>query len=385
MSKFKCRVCGKRFFIDPLVTYCDMPVGAQHFPVSSELSVEKGVDIKVCQCSGCGLVQLANEPVPYHKDVIRASAFSEEMRLFRLEQFKEFIDQYALKHKKVIEIGCGRGEYLSLMNSFEVDVYGVEHNVASVEVCRQKNLKVSALYLDDETQQLPDAPFDAFFILNFLEHMPDPNTVLRIIKSGLSEGAIGMVEVPNFDETLKRNLFFDFVTDHLFYFTEETLAFTLRLNGFEVLEMRTVWHNALLSAVVRKRAPMEMKHFHKALEKFKDGIKGFLQQYCGRRIAVWGASHHALTILSMMKMQDAIVYVVDSAPFKQNHYTPVTHIPIVSPKRLKHDPVDVVIVMAAGYSDEVVSILKRDFGTSMTIAVLRDTELEVCTDAGGKT
>ena len=381
MKRFECRVCGNCFFPEPLVVYNNMPSSAQHFPKSNELLEDKGVDVEVWQCSGCGLVQLANEPVPYFKDVIRASAFSEEMRLFRLKQFESFIDTYGLWRKKIVEIGCGRGEYLSLMASFDVDAYGIEHNASAAEICRQNHLDVEIDYLENRSQKLFNAPFDAFFILNFLEHMPDPNTVLNALRNNLSQGAVGLIEVPNFEEALIHNLFFDFITDHLLYFTEETLAFTLHNNGFEILKMEKVWHGALLSAVVRKRKPVEVVGFKTALTNLKNSIEDFLDHYKGHRIAIWGASHHALTILSMMQLQTRIVYVVDSAPFKQNSFTPATHIPVVAPKMLKDEPVDAVIVMAAGYSDEVVSILKNDFGSSIKIAVLRDTTLEVCDNA----
>ena len=68
--------------------------------------------------------------------------------------------------------------------------------------------------------------------------------------------------------------------------------------------------------------------------------------------------------------------IVDSAPFKQNKYTPATHLPIVAPEKLIADKVDAVIVMAAGYSDEVAGIIKRKFN-NIQIAVLRDFGLEI--------
>jgi hypothetical protein len=77
-----------------------------------------------------------------------------------------------------------------------------------------------------------------------------------------------------------------------------------------------------------------------------------------------------------MKLADKIKYVVDSAPFKQNKYTPATHIPIVSPDTLDSDPVDAVIVMAASYSDEVAKIMRQRFDKNINVAILRDFGLE---------
>ena len=93
LEKFDtCRVCHNR--LKHLLTYENMPKAAQNFPDKDSLHKDKGIDLEVCQCTGCGLVQLSNEPVSYYKDVIRAAAFSEEMKVFRLTQFDNFIKKY---------------------------------------------------------------------------------------------------------------------------------------------------------------------------------------------------------------------------------------------------------------------------------------------------
>ena len=93
-------------------------------------------------------------------------------------------------------------------------------------------------------------------------------------------------------------------------------------------------------------------------------------------MAIWGAGHQALAVIAMTNIAKKIKYVVDSAPFKQNKYTPATHIPIVAPEMLLTDKVDALIVMAAGYSDEVAGIIKRKYD-NIQIAVLRDFGLEI--------
>ena len=65
------------------------------------------------------------------------------------------------------------------------------------------------------------------------------------------------------------------------------------------------------------------------------------------------------------------------SPFKQDKYTPATHLPIVSPDALDSDPVEAVIVMAASYSDEVARIIRQKFTGNLNVAILRDFGLEV--------
>ena len=376
MPTDKCRVCGHKFFGEPLLRYENMPKAAQFLPDAESLESDKAIDLEVCQCSGCGLVQLNNEPVPYYREVIRASAISEEMRNFRRKQFDSFIQKFSLKRKKIIEIGCGCGEYLSIMQQFVVEAYGLEYSAESVVQCVKNGLKVSEGFIESSAK-LDHAPFEAFFILNFLEHLPDPNSTLRGTYNNLTDDAIGLVEVPNFDMILRNKLFSEFIGDHLFYFTRETLNTTLRLNGFEVIECNEIWHDYIISAIVKKRKRLDISHFYKHQTKLQNEIEEYLRRFKDKKVAIWGAGHQALAIISLINLADKIKYVVDSAVFKQGKYTPATHIPIVSPDTLDSDPVDAVIVMAASYSDEVAKIIRQKFGRNINVAILRDFGLEV--------
>tara|TARA_Y100000034_G_scaffold136620_1_gene214184 strand:- start:1378 stop:2523 length:1146 start_codon:yes stop_codon:yes gene_type:complete len=377
MTINKCRVCGHGFFEEYLLKYKNMPAVAQHLPDANSLEKDKGINLEVYQCSGCGLVQLNNDPVSYYKKVIRASGFSDEMNNFRMEQFKKFVGKHSLKGKKIVEIGCGKGEYLSIIQQFGVEAYGLEEAEDSVQQCVKGGLKVSKGFVQSKNDKIDDGPFDAFFILNFLEHLPDVNSTLKGIGNNLIEDAVGIVEVPNFDMILREKLFSEFMRDHLFYFTKDTLKTTLELNGFEIIECKEIWHDYILSVVVKKRKKLDITHFNKSQEKLKTEIEEYLNLFGDKKVGIWGAGHQALAIISLMGLAEKIKYVVDSATFKQGKYTPSTHIPIVSPETLNSDPVEAIIVMAASYSDEIVRIIRQEYDKKIKIAILRDFGLEV--------
>lgn len=373
----RCRLCGGAFLPEPLLRYDNMPKAAQCMPDADQLAADAGIKLEVCQCVGCGLVQLSNDPVPYYREVIRAAAFSPAMEAFRIRQFGDFVRDRRLAGRKVIEIGCGRGEYLALMKGAGADAYGLEYAPDSVKECLRRGLKVAQGYVDGEEVRFEGAPFDAFFIMNFLEHMPDLNGVLKGICNNLAPEAVGLVEVPNFDMILKKNLFSEFIGDHLFYFTRDTLGLALQLNGFEVLDCQPVWQDYILSAVVTKRARADVTAYALHQQKIQNDLESYLHRFPEGKVAVWGAGHQALALLALCRLEGRIRYVVDSAPFKQGKYTPATHVCIVSPERLEQDPVEAVIVMAAAYSDEVAGIIRKKFGQTVAVAIMRDFGLEI--------
>ena len=356
MSVNKCRVCGGIFFRRDLLELKNMPKAAQHLPDKRNLKTDKGIKFKIKQCSSCGLIQLDNEPVPYYRDVIRATAVSASMKDFRQKQFKIFVKKYGLTGKKIIEIGCGKGDYLSIMAKAGVKAYGLENNAESVKYCRKNGLNAQKGFINGPSYKIKGAPFDGFYIMSFLEHIPDLRGIMAGISNNLKDGAYGLVEVPNFDMMLEKKLYAEIIIDHLFYFTADSLKTFLSNNGFKIIECNSVWNDYILSAVIKKRSPVSLKDADAYFTKLKREVSNFIskQEKIGGTTAVWGAGHQAFTVMTSCGLKGRIKYVVDSAPFKQGKYTPVTHMPIVAPDTLNSNPVDAVIIMAGSYSNEIV-------------------------------
>lgn len=358
-----CRVCAQEIAGTSLLEYHNMPKSAQFFPAPSEVDTERGVDLRLFMCPYCGMIQLDGEPVPYYREVIRATRVSPEMRAFRVRQFRDWMDRYALHGKRIVEIGCGGGEFLSMMEEAGADVAGIEFSEELVRRARAEGMRVHRQYLEEGTEEIPGAPYDAFFILSFLEHNPDPCAYLRRIAQNLTEGAVGIVEVPDVDMILREHLYSEFIQDHLLYFTEDTLRRTLEHCGFEVLSCASIWYGYVLSAEVRKRRQMDVSGFLAQQEKVRRSVDEFLSEMegCGLRTAVWGAGHQALADLSLLDMAGRVEVVLDSADFKQNKLTPATHIPIVSPSVLAEGAIGAVLVIAGSYSAEIVRLLAAQY------------------------
>lgn len=370
-----CRICARPLFVNMLLRQHNLPRAAQSLPEAADLATEKGVTLSLYQCSGCGLVQHTAPPVHYWRDVIRAAGISPEMRAFRLDQFGKWLKAHDLIGRKVLEVGCGQGEYLALLAQAGADAYGIEHGMDSVQACRSGGLKVQKAFIEGPRTQIDNGPFDGFAILNFLEHIPLAHATLQGISSNLRDDATGLVEVPNFDMIVQSRLFAEFIPDHLYYFSKTTLSTLLESNGFEVLDCNPTWHNYLLSATVRKRLPVDLSSLQSSQVDLQSSFQSFLSKFPPKRVAIWGAGHQALALISLMSIANHIAYVLDSAPFKQNRFTPATHLPIVAPERLNDGDVDAVIVLAASYSDEVARIIHHRHGDRFQIVVLRDNRL----------
>ena len=370
-----CRSCGRKISTAPLLAYEAMPAVAQHLPDSP--GTGGAVDFKVCQCEYCGLIQLDSPPVPYFREVIRAAAVSPEMRDFRLGQFKDFLSRYGLTGKKILECGCGGGEFLELMQQAGADAYGMEFGEKNLCKCREKSLNVEKCFFENGSEKLSNAPFDGFFILNYLEHLPDITVYLEGIRNNLADGAVGLIEVPNFDMMLQNSTFAEFTTDHLYYFTAASLKTLLENNGFEVISENVVWYGYILSFEVRKRQLPDLSKFDLAKAELTGKLQDLVNFYGKERSAVWGASHQAFAVLALAGLHEKIRCIIDSASFKQGKFSPATDIPVVSPESIASEDLDLLIVIAGGYSDEVAKIARKKFGKQLVICILRENKLEL--------
>jgi len=279
------------------------------------------------------------------------------------DEFKAFIERFDLQGKKILEIGSGRGEYLSILNDLPVDAWGMEHNPEFNEIAKGKGLKTFQSYPTD-TGALPEGmKFDAFVSINFLEHAPDPGAFLRACADLLTEEGVGMIGVPDFEFELRDNFLFSFMSDHLSYFSTHSLNNALTLNGFEVVDIFRNQKLNVVTAYFRKRKPCDISSSATRFRDFNMKINAYLDSTLekGGRIALWGASHLAFSIVSASKSKDKIAYIVDSAPFKQGKFSPASGLAILPPEHLTEDPVDTVIIMSPEYSAEIVQTLQNEF------------------------
>ena len=374
----RCIACGAPLWETPLLTLDNMPASAQHMPDAQGVKQDRGLTLDLCQCMGCGLVQFDCEPVDYYRDVIRAGGFSKTMVELRRYQYKHLIDSYHLEGKKFIEVGCGQGEFLKVLSEFPVEVHGIEHDPHLVELARAQGLDVTEGFTETEDTRFAGGLYDVFLSSNFLEHQPDPGTMLQAIYRNLEDDAMGLITVPSFEYIMDHNSYYELIRDHLAYYTFETLTPLLERNGFLVEECEVI-NRDTLSVIVKKRPQMDTENLLECYVNLKREMESYMKYLDAwdKKVAVWGASHQGFTLAATTKLGERARYIIDSAPFKQGKFAPASHLPIVGPDHFHEHPVDAIIITAPGYTDEIAASIRRKFGTSVEIRAMRSNHLEM--------
>ena len=359
------------------MTFNNMPGSAQDIPTKEEVPNDHGIELKLMQCSHCGLVQFPCEPVPYYKKVIRAGGGTTTMVNLRNTQYQELLNTFDLKGKKILEVGCGKGEFLKIWKGYDVHAVGIEYDQELVDRANREGMEVYKAYADDESTKLPRAPYDAFVQFNFLEHQPYPNDMVKCIYNNLTEDGVGLVTVPSLEYILKYDGYYELIKDHIAYYSEESLKFLFQKNGFEIVDCHTV-NRDTHSIMVKKRKKVDVSAWAENFDSLKAELHAYADSYIaeGKKVAVWGASHQGFTLIPSLGLSEKISYIIDSAPFKQGKYAPASHVPIVDRKHFFEEPVASILIVAPGYTDEIANIIKTELSADVDIRTLRSNHLE---------
>ena len=365
----KCKICYGKIFFKPILRLKKIPRAAQFFPSKKEFKKDHGINLNIYQCSKCGIVQLNTVPVKYYKSVITATSFSKKTKRLRLIEISKILHKYKLQKKKIIEIGCGKGAMLDIFKKAGAYSFGLEWKANSVEYGRKNNRNIIKGFIED-IKKIPHGPFDMFVCYNFLEHLPDPNKAIKNIFNNIKDDALGIITVPNFNYLLKTNCFYEFVPDHLLYFKKKNIKYLFKRNSFQIMECKTINNDNDIQIIVKKITNnknikikikknkinrLNLLKKYKKVENLIKNLKSIVKEYKNnnKKIAVWGAGHRTLTLLSLSNLHE-IEYIIDSADFKQGKYTPILHKKIVHPDFLRTNKVDLLIIMVPGiYPDEV--------------------------------
>ena len=355
----------------------NMPVGAQMLPSSSELKEDRGIELPLVQCPHCKLVQIICPPVEYYRRVIRAGSISTTTSNLRLRQYRTLMDLFDLEGKRIIEIGCGKGDFMKLWSGFNVIPYGIEEDPQLVRIAQDNNLNVYRAFAGDDACRLPGAPYDAFTQFNFLEHQPDPNKMLSVIHDNLVIGGGGVITLPSLEYMLEKGRCYEIVRDHLAYYTMGTACALLERNGFKILRSGFLAEDTL-EFYVMKTECLDFSRMKSNLVTTRRDLEQFVERIAtsGRGLAVWGASHQSFTALAMLNHPEWISYIIDSADFKQGKFSPASHIRIVSKKYYFEHPVDAILIMAPGYVEEISAIIRSEYPTAVEIYALRNDKIE---------
>jgi O-antigen chain-terminating methyltransferase len=109
-----------------------------------------------------------------------------------------YVEKFRACHN-ILDLGCGRGEFLELMRDSGLPALGLDLNGEMVALCRQKGLQAVQADLFAWLEEQPDRSFDGVFCSHIVEHLPPSRLpdLIRSIHAKLRSGGTVVIETPN--------------------------------------------------------------------------------------------------------------------------------------------------------------------------------------------
>lgn len=142
--------------------------------------------------------------------------------------------------RDVLDMGCGRGEFLRLLREQGVSARGIDVNAAMVEVCRGHGLDVSEADGLSYLRALPDGSLGGLFAAQVVEHL-EPRYLMALLDTAFDKLRPG---APIVLETINPACWFAFFESYIRDITHvrpihpDTLQYLLVASGFQRVEIK---------------------------------------------------------------------------------------------------------------------------------------------------
>jgi SAM-dependent methyltransferase len=359
--------------IEDVAVFCNV----LHQDRESALRAPRGA-IRLVYCESCGhLYNAAFEPkqVEYCPEYENSLHFSPKFHAYAQVLADHLVKKYALQGRTVVEIGCGKGDFLNLLCKLgENEGIGFDpsYKEERIEKVERKRFRVIPDYY---SQKYAGTRAHMVVCRHVLEHVEAPRGFLESLRSALGPYTVVFFEVPNVMYTLKDLGIWDLIYEHCGYFSEFSLYHLFDVCGFAPVHLKTAFGDQFIClealAGKNKTAPTGLRmesleavtscarsfseYYRKKVKEWGDRLDSMNGE--GKKAIIWGAGSKGVTFANIMREHCEIEYVVDINPHKQKLHVPGTGQQVVGPDALKQLQPDVMIIMNTHYEDEIREIL----------------------------
>ncbi|MBC3759897.1 class I SAM-dependent methyltransferase [Hyunsoonleella sp. SJ7] len=189
------------------------------------------------------------------------------VRKHALKQKLKLVNSCAYEERKLLDIGCGTGDFLQIAQQNNWKVFGIEPNENARAIANAKTN--NSVFEIDELLKFEANSFDVITLWHVLEHLPKLKEHISTFKELLKPSGRLIIAVPNYksyDAKHYKSFWAAYdVPRHLWHFNQESIANLMVKFGFKVEKTKPMWFDAFYVSLLS--------------EKYKTGkmnpIKGF--------------------------------------------------------------------------------------------------------------
>ena len=332
-------------------------------------------DVRLAFCRRCGFISniaFDAKLTEYSGRYEETQAFSPTFNAFHDKLAHDLVRRHGLRNKELIEIGCGKGEFLRLLCSLGPN-RGLGFDPGYSEARGESQGTTGFRVIRDFfSEKYTDQAADFVCCKMTLEHIATPEVFLRAAVRTVRDDGVVFIQVPESLRIVRDCAFEDIYYEHCSYFSAGSLGRLFNQLGLRVLSTQIEYDGQYLTVEATLPGAGRPNAVEPALDDldvlashvstFPQRMQAKLQEWQehlarwktqGKRAVIWGSGSKGVSFLTGVPGEDVISHAVDINPYRHGYFMPTTGQQIVGPQQLSDIRPDVVIVMNRVYLAEI--------------------------------
>ena len=383
----RCRLCLKKKF--KIVFDLGKTPLANSFLNKNQINnKEKLYPLKLNFCKNCFNLQLSHSV--YAKKMFSKYLYLSNTSKQNWDHFKLYakkLDKLFPKNtkKSILDIASNDGTFLNFFNKKDYYRLGVDPAKNLIKFSKKLGIKQLPIFFTKKNSQKIKEEFGSFDIItanHVCAHVSDLNDFFLGVKNLLKKKGIFVFEVSYLGSVIKKKTFDTIYHEHADYHSLKPLLNFVKKFNMEIFDYNLVnaQGGSIRIYVCHKKIMLiKTKKINKLISLEKNKLKlykisTFLNfklevniikvkllkllkkiKKDNKIIAGYGAAAKTTTLMSYFGIDKSIIdFIIDDNKLKQNKYTPSTHIPIFSAKKISLLKPDYILVLAWNYAKHII-------------------------------
>lgn len=370
-----CPVCGSSDS-RPFLELKDLPVqDGVVWPTREQALAAPSGDVRLLFCANCSYIWNAL----YDASLVEFTHYDFTLHysplydgfIQRLAQ--NLVDRYDVRHKTVLEVGCGQGHFLrTICGLGENKGIGIDPSYAPDPRAGGENPDI-VFYRDYYSAAYSALGADLVVCRHVIDELDDQRVFLKDLRRSMEhiENSVAYFEVPNPSYTFANGIIWNVGYAKHAWFTPVALTYLLNDCGFRVLNAYATHGDEYVALEATVGEPSvepipeqraEVDRIWSAVEKFQQEADTVVATWADKieslkdgrqRVVAWGAGQRAINFLNRFDLENEVAFVVDINPQRQGMFLPRTGFKVEPPERLVEYHPDIVLITNPTYGAEI--------------------------------
>ena len=377
-----CKIC-KNNKINEVLNLGLQPLANKYPRNRNDFLAEKTFPLNLLFCSNCLNVQIKH--IIDRKEMFEDYYYLSSVNTNLVSHFENLAKKLS-SSSFIVDIGSNDGILLRPLKSMSIKALGIDPSINVGKLANDNGLETLISFFNNSIVEKIINQYgkpDTIVASSVFTHSENPQQFAIDIKKLIEENGLLILEIEYLSNFIKNIQFERFYFDRPFYYSLLSIKKLFQQVGMSLVDVEHIHtHGGSIRCYIKNSKDekstslvdsiitQEKEHltietfeiFQNKIIKETTNLKEKLNYFkrSKKKVIGYGAPARVSTITNFANIDyKHIDFIIDDSPLKQDRYTPGTHIPIISRQKSESNNVDIIIVFAYEYFNEIKKLTKN--------------------------